>query len=160
MSDVVIYGDLADRINEAHGLSILHGSKAIEYAVQTGSLLLQAKAGLPHGKWLPFVRNHLTLSERTCQAYMRVAARVERNPQRVADSSIRGALKMLATPRKHSIDDELQAWIDQPHGPIVTIEDAAECVRRIRQFDEIWHRYGFCVGDDDCCLVCADREVA
>ena len=158
MTDI-INGDLADRINEAHRLAITHGSKAIEYAVQTGSLLLQAKTNVPHGQWLPWVSSHLMLSDRTCQAYMRVAARVGPNPQRAADSSIRGALKMLATPRKHSIDDELRAWIDQPRGPIETIEDAAACACRIRQFDEIMHRYGYCTGDDDC-LVCADQGSA
>ena len=58
--------DLGARINEAHRLAIGHAGKAIEHAIPCGQLLLEAKAKVPHGKWLPWLRDdvpHGTMDE-------------------------------------------------------------------------------------------------
>jgi hypothetical protein len=80
--------DLGARINEAHQLAIGHAGKAIEHAIACGQMLLEAKAKVPHGKWLPWLRDNITFGERSAQGYMRIAQRVPRQIRNgVADFS-------------------------------------------------------------------------
>ena len=68
---------------------------AVAHAVIAGELLIEAKRQVPHGQWLPWLRSTCGLSERTAQAYMRLARTLpELEPakaQRVADLSLREA---------------------------------------------------------------------
>src|SRR5215472_15300963 len=66
-SPAVSLADLGARINEAHHLAIGHAGKAIEQAIACGQLLLEAKAKVPHGKWLPWLRNNISFGERSAQ---------------------------------------------------------------------------------------------
>jgi hypothetical protein len=63
-------------------------------------LLIAAKSGLPHGQWLPWIKENCGLSERTTQAYMRLARRHEElggeEAQRVADLPVRQAMVAIA----------------------------------------------------------------
>lgn len=97
--------DYAARINEAHSLAVTHAATAIEKALEVGRLLTEAKDACSHGQWLPWLRENCAFSERTAQAYMRLHAKRDRievesaaNAQRVADFSVRDALKYLAEP--------------------------------------------------------------
>jgi DUF3102 family protein len=65
--------DLAARINEAHHSAMRHADKAISQAIACGEMLLEAKAKLPHGQWLPWLRKNITFGERSAQGYMRIA---------------------------------------------------------------------------------------
>jgi hypothetical protein len=69
--------------------------------MRCGDWLLELKAVLPHGAWLPWLRDHCNgISERTAQGYMKLAGNrtfIEANPQRVADLSIRGAMRSIRT---------------------------------------------------------------
>jgi hypothetical protein len=42
-------------------------------AVEAGKLLIEAKGLLRHGEWLPWLREHVAMSERTATRYMRLA---------------------------------------------------------------------------------------
>ncbi len=65
---------LADRINSEHVACHASMQKGLEHALKAGTLLLEAKAGLPHGAWLPWLgENCPDVSERTAQRYMRIA---------------------------------------------------------------------------------------
>jgi hypothetical protein len=161
--------DLPARINEAHVRAIEHAGQALGHAIACGKMLLEAKAKVPHGQWLPWLRDNITFGERSAQGYMRIANHIpieKRNA--VADLPIRQVLADLRTPlrsRREVIDAELTAWSAQSRAtrkPVEdwTVEDAAACVQRIRAFDEIMHRHGMCpdVGNPEpCCLVCADE---
>ncbi|MBK9442975.1 MAG: DUF3102 domain-containing protein [Comamonadaceae bacterium] len=65
--------EIADQINAAHQQAIAHADKAIEFAKQAGDLLLEVKAGLSHGEFLPWVKNNLEVTPRQAQRYMAAA---------------------------------------------------------------------------------------
>lgn len=95
------FGELAKRINEAHRLARDHAQSAIEHALRAGALLLEAKAGLPHGRWLPWLRENVSLSERTVQGYLRLASRQDAIRAKLAADpglSVRQALGHLSVP--------------------------------------------------------------
>jgi hypothetical protein len=160
---------LAIRINKTHALAMQHAGEAIGFAIACGELLLEAKASVPHGQWLPWLRTNVAFGERSAQGYMRIAQRLP-NPQRVADLPLRRVLGELRTPLRTSreaIDADLTAWMSEskvlPSNPQDwSIEDAQSCIAHIRGFDEIMHRYGVCpwVGDSEPpCTVC-DAEIS
>ena len=49
----------------------------MRHAIEAGALLLEAKEQLKHGQWLPWLKDHCTISERTAQLYMRTAPYLE-----------------------------------------------------------------------------------
>jgi hypothetical protein len=65
--------DLASRINAAHKQAIAHADKAIDFAKQAGDLLLEVKADLRHGEFLPWIQNNLDVTPRQAQRYMAAA---------------------------------------------------------------------------------------
>jgi hypothetical protein len=158
--------DLGARINEAHRLAIQYAGKAIEHAIACGQMLLEAKAKVPHGKWLPWLRENITFGERSAQGYMRIAQKVPHQIRNgVADfTSLRGALAALATPRRYrreEFDAEMLPFLahidavrsgrpDDPKGWSPT--DARNCADLIRGIDAILHKHGLCVQTD--CTVC------
>ena len=166
--------NLAARINETHGQAMRHAGLAIGFAIACGELLLKAKATVPHGQWLPWLRVNCSFGERSAQGYMRIAQRLP-NAQRVADMPLRRVLGELRTPllaRRMPFGAEIETWLDRT---VVlkskrpadvkdwTIEDAQACIANIRNLDQIMHRYGICpeVGDPEpSCLVCIAAQDA
>ena len=65
--------DLAERINAEHAASEDHAKSAIEHALQCGQLLIEAKAQVKHGQWLPWLEANCTVKERQARNYMRLA---------------------------------------------------------------------------------------
>jgi DNA modification methylase len=65
---------LAVRINAAHVAFQAAMRDGIPHAVLAGELLNQAKQGLAHGQWVPWLRANFKGSVRTAQTYMSVAA--------------------------------------------------------------------------------------
>lgn len=47
--------------------------RSVEYAMDAGDLLIEAKEQLDHGQWLPWLREHCRVSKRTAQLYMNLA---------------------------------------------------------------------------------------
>ena len=91
---------LAAKIRTEHGAVRDAAETATQHAIRCGKLLAEAKNELVHGQWLPWLRDHCNLSERTAQAYMRLARKHgefdEGKAQRVADLPVREAMKAIA----------------------------------------------------------------
>ena len=66
--------ELATAINAEHDAAERTARKAIEHARAAGDKLLQAKAQVEHGQWLPWLAaNCPALADRTARVYMRLA---------------------------------------------------------------------------------------
>ncbi len=63
-----------NEINELHKLAITSANEAVNYAKQIGQLLLEAKAELPHGKFLNWIKDNIEVSQRQAQRYMQAAS--------------------------------------------------------------------------------------
>jgi hypothetical protein len=93
--------DLAQRIQAEHQAVIAAIKSSAEHAMAAGDLLIEAKAKVSHGGWQLWLKEHCAFSERTAQLYMWLAenrAAIEAKAQRVADLTLRGAVKAIATP--------------------------------------------------------------
>src|SRR5262245_40621328 len=65
--------DLAAQIRAEHEATSAALKSSVEHAIKAGDLLLEAKAQIKHGQWLPWLQEHCELSERSAQLYMRIA---------------------------------------------------------------------------------------
>jgi hypothetical protein len=140
---------VATEIARAHAAATEAASSALEHGRRAGELLIQAKAALPHGAWLPWLTEHCPMiSERTARAYMAVARRwpaieAERDRQRVADLPLRQALAFLAEPRPAvlpaSSPDE---WTDRFRTSRETIEHAVRQYLETERDFVHWHDAG------------------
>ena len=101
MSNVlVVLDNLATDINREHELAEQAARTAVEHAMKAGELLTEAKATVAHGEWLPWLKTNVVFSERTAQAYMRIAREVPKlngsKAQRVADLPFRDAMDRIS----------------------------------------------------------------
>jgi len=92
--------DLAARIVAAHQAVSTALKDSVQHAITAGELLIEAKDKVGgHGNWLPWLRDHCTISERTAQLYMRCARNREAIEDQirngVADLSLNEAAAML-----------------------------------------------------------------
>jgi hypothetical protein len=73
---------LADRVRKEHAEARASSQNLVTHAIEAGRLLKEAKNRVPHGSWLTWPEKNCELSERTAQAYMRLAkkAQLEANP--------------------------------------------------------------------------------
>ena len=104
-----------------------------------GQRLIEAKAMLPHGEWLPWLRDRLDLSERsTARNFMRLA-REWTNRQALADLGAAKALTLLALPpeererfmeENHVVDGEEKSVIDMT---------SRELEKAVKERDEALH---------------------
>ena len=133
---------LADKINTEHEAVCKAAMTATQHAIKCGALLAEAKSGLSHGQWLPWLKENCELSERTTQAYMRLARRYDElggeEAQRVADLPVRQAMVAIADsradnplPAQHSNYEEVAAWAEkQIISPINAFDlDSWQCSR-------------------------------
>jgi hypothetical protein len=103
---------LATEINQEHAAfeSVLRAGMA--HALRCGDLLMAAKKLVAHGGWLPWLAANCTVSERTAQAYIRVARHraelEEKSATGVADLSFREGLRLLAEPTQAD-----ESWQDE-----------------------------------------------
>jgi hypothetical protein len=91
--------DLAAQIRVEHEAFTAAMKRGVQHAVTAGEMLIEAKARMKHGQWLPWLRDHCSMPGRTASLYMRMAAhRAELSDENgnVADLSLRGAIAMLA----------------------------------------------------------------
>jgi hypothetical protein len=156
---------LAEEINEAHELAMQHASAAVMHGVKVGQLLLEAKDTVPHGKWLPWLRENVAFSERTAQAYMRVA---DKTPPEIrngaADFSLRKALRYISGPRRMTEEDELRGLLQRTAQRSAQRESidptSVEWIRLIaadiHDSEATFHRLGICPGDEveGFCTIC------
>ena len=80
--------------------------------IEIGKRLLEAKAQLGHGEWLPWLREKVDISERRAQDFMRIAREYSKSAE-IADLGASKALALLALPeseredfasRRHTVD--------------------------------------------------------
>jgi hypothetical protein len=85
--------ELAARINAEHETVTKFRKQSLEGAIRAGKLLIEAKAQLKHGGWLPWLREQCQVPERTAQLYMHLArhAPADRNAR---DSAIAASLAL------------------------------------------------------------------
>jgi hypothetical protein len=93
--------DLAARIKAEHEAVGDALKNSVRHAIAAGELLIEAKAQLKHGTWLPWLKDHCGVTARSAQAYMRVARTLGAalngpNAKRVADLSFRDSLQLLS----------------------------------------------------------------
>ena len=73
MNQLTVVENLATEIRVEHAAAQQHAERAIEHAKRAGQLLMQVKAELPHGEFLPWIDANLEVSRRQAQRYMRAA---------------------------------------------------------------------------------------
>jgi Protein of unknown function (DUF3102) len=92
--------DLAARIKVEHTAVDAALKDSLRHALAAGDLLIEAKTLVSHGQWLPWLRDHCEISERTAQLYMRCAknrAEIEHQIRNdVADLTLSEAAALLA----------------------------------------------------------------
>jgi hypothetical protein len=66
--------DLAHRIKAEHEASVGAFKRGIEHAVACGRLLIEARDQIKHGEWLPWLKDHCGVPERSARRYMELAA--------------------------------------------------------------------------------------
>lgn len=89
---------LAAQINAAHDMASRSAQAAITHAIAVGEGLIEAKALVDHGQWLPWLAENCDFSEDTAQTYMKLARNREQvlaNTERARYLPIREALKAI-----------------------------------------------------------------
>lgn len=87
--------DLATRIRKSYNLAMSSARKSVDTAQECGQLLREAKAQLPHGKWLPWLEKNTQISDRTARSWMRLV------DVAITDEGIRATLEAAARPREN-----------------------------------------------------------
>jgi hypothetical protein len=91
--------DLAARIRAEHEATSTALKSSAEHGIAAGELLIEAKAKVPHGQWLPWLKDNCSMSERTAQLYMRLAKNREAVEDQIrngdADLSLNEATALL-----------------------------------------------------------------
>lgn len=132
---------LASWINEEHRRCEDALRSGLQHALAAGDLLVEAKAGCPHGSWRGWVAENFAGSLRTAQAYMRVADRREEveaaNAQGSASLSLAGALKVLASPKDGADLPDEETVIVVKAGPGQSPADINEGLRVARALIEV-----------------------
>jgi DUF3102 family protein len=93
--------DLAARIRAEHEAAVGAQRTSLTHAMAAGDLLIEAKAQLDHGQWLPWLKS-CGISERTGQRYIRLARNrdtIEAKYDKLSDLSVSAALGLLAVQR-------------------------------------------------------------
>jgi hypothetical protein len=58
---------LASRIQEEHQASTVAARRSLSHAIRCGELLLEAKAQIKHGQWLPWLKKQCAIPPGTAQ---------------------------------------------------------------------------------------------
>jgi myosin heavy subunit len=107
-----------EQINLEHRLANNKATEAVQHATNCGLMLLQVKASLSHGEWLPWLqdaidRNELKVGLRQSRKYMQLAANMHCEAHLLEAPSINAALELLtdkepAEPQGELIDGEAE----------------------------------------------------
>ena len=76
---------LAARIRLEHEASAIAMKRGLDHAMTAGDLLREAKRLAGHGHWLPWLRDHFVMTDRTASRCMRIVKNrkvIEANPKR------------------------------------------------------------------------------
>lgn len=100
MSDIITIPTI-EQINLEHQLANSKAAEAVQHATNCGLMLLQVKANLYHGAWLPWLNGaiesgRLVVKRSQANSSMRLAANYQRAGNLEQASSIRAALELLS----------------------------------------------------------------
>lgn len=103
--------------------------------IEIGNRLVEAKEMLPHGDWLPWLRDTVKFSERSAQRFMKLAKEYGKSAK-LADLGASKALALLTLP-----EEERDAFMEVPHevnGEAKQVSDMSvrELEQAIRERDE------------------------
>ena len=126
--------ELAVRINREHEAAVKLLTDGLERANTCGDLLIQAKRFFAHGHWLPWLREHCEVSERTAHLYMRLSRHADEIRNRCGfDVSVREAVALIAKPRPaETADPEIADPAEMPD-PRETLQAEKRERRRQRE---------------------------
>lgn len=89
-------GRLAREINRFYKAHLGAAHRTLDYALQVGELLLEARRQVLHGEWLPWVRENCRFPERTAQHYMQLSHwAAPQNPQTLTHLSYSEACALM-----------------------------------------------------------------
>jgi hypothetical protein len=131
---------LAGRIKAEHAAVCDSLKASVRHAMAAGDLLIEAKAALPHGQWLPWLRDHCGFHLRTAQSYMRLAndrAAIEA-ANRDSYLPIREAVALLAAPAEDVEPSNKQAEMRRdatPHEIPARVVAFFLIAKRLRSLD-------------------------
>jgi hypothetical protein len=151
LSEIERLNTLATHVNEEHRRCEAALRSGVEHALKAGELLIEAKDGVPHGSWEAWIADNFEGSLRTAHVYMRIARAhkqfVDPKTQRVADLSLRKAIKELSTPRPKPLEGDApeseRAALDVPPlrlSGTVALEFVEEGIETARALVEIRDR--------------------
>jgi hypothetical protein len=105
---------LAAEIRRAHADVQEIAKTAAERAITAGKALIEAKELVKHGEWLPWLREHCAMPERTAQLYMSVA-RSGLPAEAIAAIGLKGAansieIELPYDPFYGCLDEEMREW--------------------------------------------------
>ena len=100
MSDLIAVPTV-EQINLEHQLANSKANEAVQHATNCGLMLLQVKASLQHGEWLPWLNGEIEsgrLNVKSAQAHkwMRIAANLHRSVNLMEAPSINAALELIS----------------------------------------------------------------
>jgi len=87
---------LMEMANESAELAEQNLREAVQHALRAGRALVAAKAQLPHGKWMAWLRTNFDRDIGTAARYMRLADNWHSAPNIQQSESIRQALRLIA----------------------------------------------------------------
>lgn len=96
---------LAADIEAAHEAVGVNSRAMAEHALKAGRLLNEVKDSLQHGEFGPWLREHVSISERTARRYMTLAKSGVKTDT-VADLGIAGTLKAISAPKPPMPEDK------------------------------------------------------
>jgi hypothetical protein len=144
---------LAKAINLKHATVQAHLRAGAAEAFEAGELLIEAKKTVrgTQEKWLPWLKRNCALSERTAQAYMRLARLVRANPENsaaVLSGSFTKALRSLPLAGKSATvadseddddDAEVAEAIDATPAPSIAARIASDAEKVVAVCNYVWH---------------------
>lgn len=80
-----------------HGQILDAARTSLDNAIRIGELLVQEKARLNHGEWLPWLKGHVPFSDRTARNYMQCYEQRDRLKMESV-SDLTSAYRLLASP--------------------------------------------------------------
>lgn len=129
----IAFPALAVEINMLHEEAERHANMAVVYAARCGAKLLEAKAGLEHGQWLPWLKANCSVGHSQATRYMKLANKM---PELVESESLNIArVQHLPSMRQAlaliSADDETKAIVQEKldAGESVTVREIEELKR-------------------------------
>lgn len=104
---------LAAQIQVAHQEAVAAVRTAAERAIEAGHALLEAKSLVKHGEWLPWLKQHARISERSAQFYMKIA-KLGLKSETVAVLGIKAASEAIVLaypdPFAQKTDEDNREW--------------------------------------------------